>query len=113
MYCTHFLNLYPISFTLHSFVTVIPLFTSLPLGGHLSGYHALLSPGYRQTQHNGVFANSPAPPPAMKSFQPGESPNSERVRRKGVKRKSKKGSKVRGEGRRRGEKKGVMRSTRI
>ncbi|KAG0718780.1 Nuclear pore membrane glycoprotein 210 [Chionoecetes opilio] len=34
------------------------------------GYHALLSPGYRQTQHNGVFANSPAPPPAMKSFQP-------------------------------------------
>ncbi|XP_045135135.1 nuclear pore membrane glycoprotein 210-like [Portunus trituberculatus] len=34
------------------------------------GYHALLTPSYRQTQHNGVFANSPAPPPAMKSFQP-------------------------------------------
>lgn len=37
-----------------------------------SGYHALLSPSYKQTQHSGVFANSPAPAPAMTSFQPGE-----------------------------------------
>ena len=51
---------------------------------YLSGYHALLSPGYRQTQHNGVFANSPVPPPAMKSFQPGEFPNPRRERGRDV-----------------------------
>lgn len=37
----------------------------------LPGYHALLGPGYKQTRHTGVFANSPSPPLPLSPFSSG------------------------------------------